>query len=59
MKRREANLTKRFEMRCSPADYRRWDRRAKTLGMPSVATFLRVAANEAIAKERNQSKVSP
>jgi hypothetical protein len=50
MKKRDPELTKRFEMRCSPADYRRWDRRARELGMSSVATFLRVAANEAITR---------
>lgn len=41
-------LTKRFEMRCTPADFRRWAQRAQELGLPSVATFLRIVANEAI-----------
>jgi hypothetical protein len=40
-------LTKRFEMRCTPSDFRRWEKHAQTLGLPSVATFLRIAANEA------------
>jgi hypothetical protein len=42
-------LTERFEMRCTPADLRRWKKRAQELGLPSVATFLRLAANEALA----------
>ena len=41
-------LTKRFEMRCTPADFRRWEKRAQELGLPSVATFLRISANEAL-----------
>lgn len=40
-----ASLVKRFEMLCTPSDYRRWKRRAKQLGFPSVATFVRIAAN--------------
>jgi hypothetical protein len=43
------HLVKRFELRCSLADYRRWGRRAKQLGLPSVATFVRIAANDAVA----------
>jgi len=41
-------LTKRFELRCSPAEFRRWEKRAKQLKLPGVAAFVRVAANNAV-----------
>jgi hypothetical protein len=47
-------LVKRFEMRCTPSDYRRWERRTKQLGLPSVATFMRLVANEAVSKKTDQ-----
>jgi hypothetical protein len=47
-------LAKRFEMRCTPSDYRRWERRAKQLGLPSVATFMRIVANEAVNKKLDE-----
>jgi hypothetical protein len=44
-------FAKRFEMRCTPTDYKHWERCAKRLGLPSVATFVRIAANNAVAEE--------
>ena len=46
-----ANLTKRFEMRCSPEDFALWSRHAKSLGM-SAAAWLRVTANDYCADRR-------
>lgn len=46
-------LSKRFEMRCTPADFRRWERHAQKLGLPSVATFLRIVANEATSATKD------
>jgi len=39
-------MTKRFEMRCTQADFKRWEKQARKLGLPSVATYLRIAANK-------------
>lgn len=43
------DLTKRFEMRCTPQDFRRWERHARDLGLQSVAAFLRRAADDALS----------
>lgn len=47
----KGDLVKRFEMRCTPDDYKRWERRAKQLGLPSVATFARIVLNKETSKK--------
>ena len=43
-------LSKRFEIRCEPAEYRRWTKKAAELKMPNLAAFVRKAANDASTK---------
>jgi hypothetical protein len=54
--KRSVVFVRRFEMRCTPSEYKRWKFRAKQLGLPSVATFMRLAANEAVNKAMQESR---
>lgn len=47
--RAPATLTKRFVMRCTPAEFVRWYRHAKELGMSGVAPLVRKATNDAVS----------
>jgi hypothetical protein len=51
---KQRRLVKRFEMRCTASDYRRWERCTKQLGLPSVATFMRLAANEVSSRKLDE-----
>lgn len=43
-----SKLTKRFQVRCSPAEYATWATAARTNGMNSAGAFVRFSANKMI-----------
>jgi hypothetical protein len=45
-----ADLTERFQIRCSPADIEAWKAAAATAGHASVGAWIRKAANTALKR---------
>lgn len=45
MNTKPLKLSKRFEIRCEPAEYARWSQRSDKLKLPSLSAYLRQLAN--------------